>query len=248
MTLAANLTFLFQPGQMWERIDAAADAGFSGIEILQPYDEDPDDLRHTLEAAGPGLVLINTPEPAWDTGGRGYAAVPGAEDTFRAGIETALTFADAAACPRIHILAGLAEGTAARDAYLANLAWAADRAPEMAFSIEPLNALDQPGYFLNDFDQAAEILDTLNRPNVGLQFDTYHAHRMTGDAAAVWSTHGKRTVHVQVAGQTRAAPGPDEVALMKRMRDDGYQGWIAAEYMPGDVTEDSLDWMGDFAP
>ena len=243
MTLSANLTFLFGPAPTWERIDAAADAGFQGVEMLQPYAEDPDDLRHTLEAAGPGLVLINTPEPEWDTGARGAAALPGHEDRFKRGLDQALAFAEAAACPRIHLLAGITSDAGAEATYLENLAFAADQAPEMAFSIEPLNAGDQPGYFLNDLDQAIRFLTELDRPNLGLQFDSYHADKITGDARRAWAASRAHVTHVQIAGPGRGAPDADTISLIGQMRSDGYTGWISAEYIPGGPTEDSLGWM-----
>ncbi len=245
MKLAANLTFLFGSAPTWERIDAAADAGFTGVELLQPYAEDADDLRHTLEAAGPTLVLINTPEPDWESGERGCAAIPGAEDRFRAGLDQAMAFAEAAACPRIHLLAGLAEGDAAHDTYLSNLDHAARHAPDMVFTIEPLNAEDQPGYFLSDFEQAAEILKHLNHPNLGLQFDSYHAEKITGDATATWQRYRHLVTHVQIAGPGRGAPSPETTALVRRMLQDGYTGWISAEYLPSGPTNGSLDWMSD---
>ena len=245
MTLAANLTLLFSPAATWEKIDAAADAGFAGVEILQPYNEDADDLRHTLEAAGPTLVLINTYEPEWDAGGRGYAAIPEAGAKFRESLKRSLAFAYAAACPRVHILAGCAEGEEARATYLENLAFAADVAPDISFTIEPLNPVDQPGYFLNGFDQAASILKALGRTNVGLQFDTYHADKITGNSADAWSSYRSLVTHVQVAGPGRHAPGADEIDLIRQMRTDGYSGWISAEYLPDGPTEDCLGWMTD---
>ena len=243
MKLAANLTFLFGDAPMWKKIDAAADAGFAGVEVLQPYGENAADLRHRLDAAGPSLVLINTSEPDWDAGGRGYAAVPGAGDRFRASLDDTLAFADTAACPRIHILAGIAEGEAARESYLANLAHAADQAPDMAFSIEPLNALDQPGYFLNGFELALGVLEELSRPNLGLQFDTYHAARMGKDLSALWERCGAWVRHVQVAGPDRHEPGPGEVAFLRHIGNLGYTGWISGEYVPAGRTEDGLDWL-----
>ncbi len=243
MKLAANLTLLFGDAPMWEKIDAAADAGFAGVEVLQPYGEDAADLRHTLEAAGPTLVLINTAEPDWAAGGRGYAAVPGAGDRFRASLDDTLAFAEASACPRVHILAGIAEGAAARDTYLANLAHAAGQAPEMEFTIEPLNQIDQPGYFLNDVDLALGVLEDLALQNLGLQFDTYHAARMGEDLRALWARCGSWVRHVQVAGRDRHEPGPDEVAFLSHIAAAGYSGWVSGEYIPSGRTEDGLSWM-----
>ena len=77
-------------------------------------------------------MLINTPVGAAARCDRGLAALPGRQDEFRAGLEQALAYADALACPQVHVMAGLAPDGAPRaallDCYRENLAWAASRA------------------------------------------------------------------------------------------------------------------------
>ena len=43
--IAANLNFLFTDVPLLDRIGAAANAGFDGVEILFPYDTDPSAIR-----------------------------------------------------------------------------------------------------------------------------------------------------------------------------------------------------------
>ena len=172
---AANLTMLFTELPMLERFAAAADAGFQGVEILFPYDIPARDLSRAAIAAGLEFVLMNTPPPNWAGGPRGFAAEPGREDRFRSDFDRALRFAEALRARHVHIMAGYAEGPDARATFTRNLAWAADRAPHVSLMIEPLNPMDQPGYFLADFDLAAEIIAQVGAPNLGLQFDSYHA-------------------------------------------------------------------------
>jgi len=129
------------------------------------------------------------------------------------------------------------------------LQWAADLAPDQGFTIEPLNPDDQPGYFLDDYDLAADVLAAVDRPNVGLQYDSYHAQVIHGNAEGIWNRFGAKAVHVQLgAAPDRSEPAPgliDFPALFQTIDSSGYTGWVSAEYNPSTTrTEDSLHWMG----
>lgn len=244
---AANLTMLFTELPMMERFAAAAAAGFQGVEILFPYDIAARDLSRTAIAAGLDFVLMNTPPPNWTGGARGFAAEPGREERFRSDFDRALRFASVLRPRHIHIMAGYAQGPEARDTFARNLRWAADRAPHVGLTIEPLNPADQPGYFLADFDLAAELIAEIGAPNLGLQFDTYHAHRITGDAMAVWRRHAGITRHVQIGG----LPGRHEPVggtfdfpgFFAALDRSGYKGWVSAEYNPASLTAEGLGWL-----
>ncbi|WP_103172720.1 hydroxypyruvate isomerase family protein [Paracoccus sp. SY] len=244
---AANLTMLFTELPMLERFAAAADAGFQGVEILFPYDIPARDLSRAAIAAGLEFVLMNTPPPNWAGGPRGFAAEPGREDRFRSDFDRALRFAEALRARHVHIMAGYAEGPDARATFTRNLAWAADRAPHVSLMIEPLNPMDQPGYFLADFDLAAEIIAQVGAPNLGLQFDSYHAQLITGDAMEVWRRHAGIVRHVQIAG----VPGRHEPTggmidypgFFAALDQSGYKGWVSAEYNPRALTAQGLGWL-----
>jgi len=242
---AANLTMLFTEVGSLDRPGLAAQAGFDGVEILFPYDHPARDWTAAL--AGLPVALINTPPGNWVAGDRGHAAVPGEQATFR---ETFLRGADMAArlgSARLHVMAGVARGPLAEQTYADNLTWASGQAPDQVLCVEPLNADDMPGYFLNDFDQAARILTDLGLANIGLQFDLWHAARIHGDAGAVWQRHKAQVNHIQIAGfPTRAEPGGggfDLTALCSEVDARGYDGWIAAEYRPSRATVHGLSWL-----
>lgn len=242
---AANLTMLFTEVPGLDRPGLAAQAGFDGVEILFPYDHSARDWQAAL---GPmPLALINTPPGDWAAGERGHAAVEGAEERFREGFLRAAELATDLDAGRIHVMAGVARGPEATQLYTENLAWAADQAPNLALCIEPLNPEDMPGYFLNDFDQAARILTDLGNPRIGLQFDLWHAARIHGDAWEVWQRHRALVSHVQIAGfPNRAEPGGggfDLTALFRDLDEMGYDGWVAAEYRPARATVHGLGWL-----
>ena len=244
----ANLSFLFAELPLTDRPLAVREAGFDGVEMLFPYDTPLPGLRDALKRADIPMVLINTPVPDWGTGARGVAAVPGAEARFREEFRRALRVADVLGAGHVHVMAGLAQGRKAHETFLRNLIWAAETAPEQALTIEPINGHDMPGYFLNDFDLATEILDTVGAANLALQFDAYHAHRITGDVLGTWARHGHRAAHVQVAGYPgRHEPAGGEIdypAFFARLDAEGYAGFVSGEYRPRAQTEDGLGWLG----
>ena len=245
---AANITLLFAELPYLDRFSAAAGAGFRAVEILFPYDVAAKETRRALLANGLDLVLINAPPPNYTGGAPGYGAVPGGEDRFEHDIRRVLRYAGELKPGLIHIMAGYTKDPRAQATFVRNLQWAADLAPDQGFTIEPLNAGDQPGYFLDDYDLAADVLDAVNRPNVGLQYDSYHAQVIHGAAAQIWERFGARAVHVQLGtapNRSEPAPGPvDFPALFQAIDTSGYSGWVSAEYTPSTKrTEDSLGWM-----
>ncbi|MBW4706880.1 TIM barrel protein [Roseobacter sp. YSTF-M11] len=246
--IAANLSHLWPELPYLDRFGAAADAGFDGVEVLFPYDMPAKDTQRALMRCGLPMVLINAPPPNYTGGPRGFAAVPGSQARFRFDLRRAVRYCDALRVPTLHIMAGVAHGPDARATLLENLAVAADTVPDtMTLTLEPLNGTDMPGYFLDSFDLAVEILEELQAPNVGLQFDTYHAQMIHGDCLAVFEAHRKWVRHIQIGDAPgRSPPFSGQVdfdRFFAAVGASGYAGWISAEYTPTMPTEDSLGWL-----
>jgi len=243
---AANLTRLFADLPLLERFGAARAAGFDAVEVLFPYEGSAADIvaqlaRHTLT-----MVLINCPPPNYAEGPRGFAAVPGGEERFRHDLKRSLRYARALGAKHLHLMAGVAEGPAPRATFVANLRHAVEAARGLPLTIEPLNQTDMPGYFLNDFNLAADILAEVAAPNLYLQFDAYHAQIITGDVMAAWETYRHLVGHVQVAGypgrHEPVAGVIDYPAYFDLLDAQGYAGWVSGEYDPAGRTEAGLDW------
>lgn len=154
--LAANLTMLFTEAPDLERPRHARASGFDGVEVLFPYDHPAEAWRAAL--AGFPVALINTPPGDWAAGDRGWAAVPGETTRFREGFLQALDYARLLGATHIHVMCGNATGPAAEATLAENLRWATAQAPGQSLTLEPLNPIDMPGYFLGGFDQAAELI------------------------------------------------------------------------------------------
>ncbi len=244
---AANLNFLFKELPFLDRFGAAADAGFEAVEVLFPYDHAVQEITARLATCSLKMALINTPPPNWAGGDRGFAAIPGGEKRFRHDFTRALRFATALGAGHVHVMAGKAKGLVAKKTFIDNLKWAAGHAPAQSLTIEPINAIDMPGYYLNDFDLAAEIIGAVDAPNLGLQFDTYHAQMISGDMAAIWRKHGPLTRHIQVAGTPgRHEPHGGDIdypGFFGALDRAGFTGWVSGEYHPKSDTKDGLGWM-----
>lgn len=248
MKAAANLTLLWQELPYLDRFDAAADAGFKYVEVLFPYDLPAKDTQRALAANGLELILINAPPPNYTGGERGFAAVPGGEGRFDYDMRRAFRYAQALGARMIHVMAGEAEGGKARQTMVSNLKRAADAAPEgVSLMLEPLCPQAMPGYFLNDYALAAGMLEEIDRPNVALQFDSFHSQMIHGDAVETFETYQDIIRHVQLGDAPgRGAPGSGSVkfsALFSRLKAAGYDGFVSGEYNPGRPTGETLGWM-----
>jgi hydroxypyruvate isomerase len=252
--LAANLTMLFTSEPVLERASRVRAAGFHGIEILFPYEWPASDLKAWVREAGVELVLINVPPGDWNSGERGLAAQPGREADFRSTFGSALEYATQLACPRIHVMAGLRsdEPDACDRSFVDNLRHAADEANRFDIDvlIEPLNDRDVPGYHLSRLHHAKQIIATVGRDNVGLQFDFYHTRIMEGDVEAAYGEYKPLIRHTQIAGLPgRHEPDGGEVdgpAVLRLLDADAYPGWVGCEYRPRTAFEAGLGWLADF--
>ena len=257
---AANLSMLYTELDFLDRFAVAAADGFEGVEFLFPYAFAAEQLAERLKQHGLSQVLFNAPPGDWDAGERGIACLPGREDEFRDGIERAVSYAQALACPRIHVMAGLVpqglDRVEARQIYVQNVRHAAQRAGEhgIAIMLEPINGRDMPGYFLSRQDDAHALVAEIGEPNVQVQMDLYHCQIVEGDLAAKirhWLPTGG-VGHMQIAGvPERHEPDVGEInypylfELIDRL---GYAGWIGCEYKParGAVPGGTTDGLGWF--
>ena len=251
---AANLSFLFADRPFSERFAAAAAAGFQGVEYLFPYDWPAHDVADWLRDADVEQVLFNLPPGDWAAGERGLACLPHRQGEFAESVEQALDYAMILDCERVHCMAGLRpaghDEAELEATYVANLRHAADRFATIGatVTIEPINSrIDMPGYWLDGVDKAIRLLDAVDRDNVKLQLDLYHAQIIQGDLARTLEAHIGRIGHVQIADNPgRHEPGSGEInypflfALLDRL---GYAGWVGCEYKPLTTTEAGLGWL-----
>jgi hydroxypyruvate isomerase len=252
---AANLTMMYNEHPFIERFAAAAKDGFKAVECLFPYEFAAAELRARLDAHGLAQVLFNAPPGDWAGGERGIAALPGREDEFKRGIDTALEYAAVLGNRKVHVMAGIItdnddnDRARHRDVYLRNIAYAAQaaRSAGITILIEPINTRDMPGYFLNRQDDAHAICREIGALNLRVQFDCYHCQIVEGDLATKLKRDIAGIGHIQVAGvPARHEPDVGEVNypyLFELIDALGYDGWIGCEYRPRAGTSAGLGWF-----
>ena len=245
---AANLSMMFNEVPFLERFQAAAEAGFKGVEFLFPYEHPAKDIAAQLEAHGLTQALFNMPPGDFTKGERGIAALAGREDEFERGIHTALEYADTLKCSRVHVMAGLREHGAAREVYIANLKKATRIAAKHSVEllIEPINTRDIPGYFLNRWSEAEAILKEVAEPNLKIQLDLYHRQIVEGDLVEGLWRYIRLGGHIQIANPPdRGEPDEGEINyryLFHVIDELGYKGWVGCEYRPRKGTVPGLAW------
>jgi hydroxypyruvate isomerase len=247
---AANLGFLFTDRSLLERIDAAAACGFKAVELQFPYDVPASAVKSAIAKNKLTVLGINTPLGERD-GEIGLATLPGREKDFQDLFARALDYIATIGGSAVHCVAGkiaLEQRPAAERVFIDNLKAAADlaAAKNIALLIEPINARDQPNYFLNRVEHAADIIKKVGKPNLRIQFDFYHAQIVGGDLFHRLEKYLAVIGHLQCAAvPSRHEPDEGEVnypAVFETVDRLGYQGWIGAEYRPRGRTEDGLGW------
>jgi hydroxypyruvate isomerase len=248
---AANLSMMFNEVPFLDRFAAAADCGFTAVEYLFPYDHPAEVVAERLRAAGLAQALFNMPAGDWEAGERGMAALPGREADFAAALDTAIAYAKVIGTPLLHMMAGLAPATdpEAIKAYRGNLKRATERTGEAGIGlvIEPINGRDMPGYFLNDFNRAVDVVNETNAAHVKLQFDVYHRQILHGDVIMALRQMMPIIGHIQIASvPERHEPLTGELddrRIFAEIDAIGYRGYIGCEYRPAGGTHDGLSWM-----
>jgi hydroxypyruvate isomerase len=252
---AANLTMMFNEWDFLDRFDAAAEAGFTAVEFLFPYDHAPEAVGERLKRNGLTQALFNMWPGNWAGGERGLASLPGREQELRDGVEKALTYAEATGCKKLHLMAGLidAGGAEAQARYRRAVAETAARVGEKGIDLllEPINGRDMPGYFLNSFDAAEKLIGELALPNLKLQFDIYHRQIMHGDVTMALRRLLPITGHIQIASvPSRNEPAGEELNypfLFDELDRLGYDGFLGCEYRPKGATKDGLGWFAPYS-
>ncbi|MEW8249107.1 MAG: hydroxypyruvate isomerase [Candidatus Thiodiazotropha sp.] len=250
---AANLTMLYNEVDFLDRFEAAAKAGFSGVEYLFPYPFAKEELAERLQRFGLTQVLHNLPAGDWGAGERGIACLPDRVAEFQEGVGQAIDYANALGCKQINCLAGLTpEGVDAgkvHETFVSNLKFAADKlgAEGIRLLIEPINTRDIPGFHLTGTRQALDVIAESGSDNIALQYDIYHMQIMEGDLAMTIKNNLSSIEHMQLADNPgRNEPGTGEIDypfLFGFIDNLGYNGWIGCEYKPAGNTDEGMGWV-----
>lgn len=91
-------------------------------------------------------------------------------------------------------------------------------------------------YLLNSTEDTARYVKELDRPNVGIHYDTFHAHIEEKDSPHAIRTHADAITHVHISENDRSTPGRGQVAwdsTFDALVQSGYDGWLTIEAFGG---------------
>lgn len=251
MKFSANLGFLWNENSLPDAIHLAHKAGFDAVECHWPYQYSAQSVRTALEETGLSMLGLNTLRGDLGKGENGLSALPGREVEARAAIDQAIEYAVVIGAKNIHVMAGFSSGELARQTFITNLQYAADRANDhnITILIEPLNRYDAPGYFLSTSAQAEDIIRSVSRSNLKLMFDCYHLQLMEGDICNRLERLMPIIGHIQIASVPfRNEPDQGELNysyIFSKLQEINYSKPIGAEYKPKEGSVNTR-WMEKF--
>lgn len=250
---AANLTMMFNEVPFLDRFEAAAKAGFKYVEYLWPYDYPAQELKAKLDQYGLKQVLFNTAAGDVSKGEWGVSAVPGREADSHRDIDVALEYALALGCPHVHVMAAVVPEGEDREAYkqtfIKNVQYAADKFKPHGIKVllEALSPEVKPNYLLKSQFDTLEIVEAVNRDNVFVQLDYFHAQNVDGNLSRLTDKLNGKFAHIQIASvPDRHEPDEGEINyeyIFNKLDEIGYEGYVGCEYKPRAETTAGLSWF-----
>ncbi|AMW16718.1 hydroxypyruvate isomerase family protein [Glaesserella parasuis] len=250
---AANLTMMFNEVPFLDRFEAAAKAGFRYVEYLWPYEYDKEVLKRLLDQYELKQVLFNTAAGNVSAGEWGVSAIPGREEDSHKDIDMALEYALALGCKNVHVMAAVVPEDQDREAYkqtfIENVRYAADKFKPYGIKVllEALSPEVKPNYLLKSQFDTLEIVEAVQRENVFVQLDYFHAQNVDGNLSRLTDKLDSKFAHVQIASvPDRHEPDEGEINyayIFNKLDEIGYEGYVGCEYKPRANTVDGLQWF-----
>ena len=252
---SACIEMLFVPetADIAERIPLARAAGFDLVEFWLWTNKDLDAIERALGETGVKLAGM-VAEP--------FAELTRASDhnRFLAGLEKSRDVAIRLGAPILICQSGpLLEGVERarqHDDLLTAMARSAEvlAGSGVRLALEPLNdRVDHPGYYHTSTAEGLAIVDTVNRPEIGLTYDMYHSMVMDEDPEVVLAGGLDRIFHVHLADHPgRHQPGSGQLPIKQKLawlEAQGYAGAVGLEFVPTGSTAAALEQMrGSLGP
>lgn len=97
-------------------------------------------------------------------------------------------------------------------------------------ALEPLNRFE--AHLLNTQADGADLVKRVNRPSVGMLYDTFHANIEEKDPVGAIRKNKAAIKHVHISANDRGTPGQDHIdwkGTFSALRDIKYDGWMIVE-------------------
>lgn len=249
---SVSIEFMFRELPVEERVAAAAQAGFDGIELWDWRDKDMD--RLAAEAARWGVEITGF------FGNRLHSLLdPAQQEQNLAGLVESIAVAKRVGCRALHAfvqeirpdgslapLHGRLSEAEAFDLAVAGLRKAADLCQhhDLLFLLEAINPVSVPGYYLGTAEQCLRVVEAVGHPNLVMMYDFFHQQQAGGNLITTLERCLHRVVAVHVADVPgRHEPGTGEInfaSLNRHLDDLGFGGLIVFEVRPKRTSAEAV--------
>jgi hydroxypyruvate isomerase len=238
MRFSACIDMLFVPesADPAQRIRLAKAAGFDAVEFWLWSNKDLDAIEDALGETGLTLAgIVAEPFAELTRTSDHQRFFDGLAESRDVALRLGAKMLIAQGGPE---LSGVSRASQ-HDALVAAMAGSADvlKGSALRLGLEPLNTrVDHAGYYLSSTREGLEIVDVVNRPEIGLTYDLYHSMVMDEVPQEVMAGHIDRIVHLHIAdhpGRNQPGKGGLELAgAVKWLVGQGYDGFAGLEYRP----------------
>ena len=254
LKFSANIGMMFaEIENPVERIQAAKDAGFEAVELLFVYDIPVEDLAAETERTGISWSVVNIAVGEGVQIGPLVVAAPGKEAAFRENLAAAKKYC-AALKPTALVVPAYTppEGVSKTEAlpvFKESMPLAAEEMSELGIPviIEALNPEFRPNSLLTTTAEVMAVVEELDHPNFGMEYDQYHMYGMEGHMEETVEKYLPYIGNIQIADiPGRGEPGTGEVdfdLFLSTLDRLGYDKWVALEYVPSGDTVETLKWL-----
>ncbi|EDM28087.1 D-Tagatose 3-epimerase [Lentisphaera araneosa HTCC2155] len=101
---------------------------------------------------------------------------------------------------------------------------------DVLLTIEYLNRFES--HLTNTLAQTVELVEAVGADNLGIHYDTHHAHLEEYSLSEAIQQAGKHIKHVQYSESNRGIPGQGQVNWQENtsaLKEIGYEGWVVIE-------------------
>jgi hydroxypyruvate isomerase len=237
---APSLEILDKELKFPQRIEFIAQNGFDATEynwLMGHSLKEAEEIRKSLDKYGVEMGIFVANPGGWDKSG---LVNPDQRDAFLDEIKKAIQYHKIIGNRSATTLTGPAMPGVSRSkqrrSVIEGLKRAADllQQTNLALVIEPLNPTDHPGFFMVNSDELAEIVATVNSPNVKMLFDFYHLQISEGNVINNFRSYYDLIGYVQLGDVPgRKEPGTGEMNyrnIFKAIHEKGYKGILGMEH------------------
>ncbi len=241
--LSVMLWTVFRDLPFEQRLEKMAEAGFHNVELVGEYSDWSEDDFRRINAKRKQLGIT------FDcTAGLKHALCnPDERAAFVEGFRNTLPVMEKIDCPTMIVLSGNkvpglspeAHHQSCIDGLKAAVAVAEGKkinGQPVSLLLETIDPLENPKVYLTHIDEALEIVEAVNHPQVKLLYDFFHEQIAAGNLIAKLEKALPHLALVHVADVPgRHEPGTGEINyenILRKLAELHYTGMVAMEFLP----------------